>query len=198
MKPIQGYDAITEAGEVKQLTPGIYPLVITDVIDKPENEYLEVYYDIADGEFKGYFAAAKAALGKDISKECRSYKENALSFFKGFIVAVEKSNNNYHWDWDEKKLKGKFVMGVFGLEEYVPTGGNEVKVICALQDFRSIPAFKEGRIKVPELKKLPEDQRPKPQPQVVKPAAPVNTATPDQKPADSVELPGMENVEFPW
>jgi len=159
MKPIVGYDQINEAGELKVLTKGIYPLVITDVVDVPEREYLEVYYDICQGEFKGYFAAAKASIGRDISKECRSYKESALPFFKGFIVAIEKSNPGYQWDWDEKKLIGKFVVGVFGEEEYVDKN-NEVKVIVALQEFRSLPAYKEGKLKVPELKKLPESERP--------------------------------------
>lgn len=158
MKPIQGYDQINEAGELKPLTPGFYLLKITDVVDVPEKEYLEIYFDIAQGDFKDYYAAAKASIGKDISKECRSYKSNALPFFKGFIVAVEKSNPGYQWDWDEKKLVNKYVVGVFGEEEYLKD--NEVKVITALQEFRSIPAFKEGKLKVPELKKLPEEQKP--------------------------------------
>lgn len=159
MKPIVGYDQINEAGELKRLVPGIYLLKITDVVDVPDREYLEVYYDIAAGDFKDYFAAAKANIGRDISKECRSYKETALSFFKGFIVAVEKSNPGYNWDWDEKKLIGKYVVGVFGEEEFLGKD-NEVKVTTALQEFRSIPAYKEGKLKVPELKKLPEEQKP--------------------------------------
>jgi hypothetical protein len=199
MKQIQNYDKVTEAGEFKQLKPGIYPLVITDVKDNAEKEYLEIYYEIADGENKGYFAAAKEALGKDISKECRSYKESALPFFKAFIVAVEKSNQGYSFvkTWDESTLKGKYVIGVFGEEEYLDNDHN-LKVICALQEFRSIPAFKEGKLKVPELKKLPEDQRPK---EVVAGTAPINTATPDQAPANNaatIETPDLDKVEFPW
>ena len=182
MKPIQGYDAINEAGELKVLEPGIYPLVITDVIDQPNKEYLEVYYDIVQGEFKGYFAAAKGSIGSDISKECRSYKPNALPFFKSFITAIEKSNQGYQWDWDEKKLIGKYVVGVFGLEEYVDKN-NEVKVICALQEFRSVPAWKEGKLKVPEMKKFPDSQRP------VK-----AEALQDQ----SANLPDLEEIDFPF
>lgn len=160
MKPIVGYDQINEAGELKQLIPGIYLLKITDVIDFPEKEYWEVYYDIAQGEYKDYFAAAKASIGRDISKEIRSYKSNALPFFKGFIVAVEKSNPPYAWNWDEKSLAGKYVVGVFGEEEYIDKN-NEIKTITALQEFRSIAAYKEGKLKVPPLKKLSDEERAK-------------------------------------
>lgn len=156
MKPIVGYDKINEAGEFINVKPGIYPAVITDVIDKPENEYLEVYFDIVDGEFKGHFAEMKKAMNKDVSKEIRSYKTGALPFFKAFITAVEKSNAGYQWNWDEKTLKGKFIVAVFGEEEFKNDKG-EVKVSCRVQEFRSIPAFKEGKLKVPELKKLKTD-----------------------------------------
>lgn len=160
MKPIAGYDAINEAGELKSLVKGIYPLVITNIVNNEDREYLEVYYDVVKGDFKGYFAMAAKNIGRDISKEIRSYKETALPFFKAFITAVEKSNNGYSWDWDERKLIGKYIIGVFGEEEYVKDG--EVKVSVKLREFRSVEAYKEGKIKVPELKKLPESERPQP------------------------------------
>ena len=158
MKPLENWEEVNEGREVRDLQPGIYLLKITDVKDVPEKEYLEIYFDIAKGEFKDYFGLAKANMGRDISKEIRSYKETALPFFKRFITAVEKSNPEYHWDWDETKLVGKFVIGVFGEEEYVKD--NDIKISCKLQEFRSIPSYKEGKIKVPEIKRLPEDMRP--------------------------------------
>ena len=159
MKPIESWDKINEAGEFIRLPAGVYGVTITKVIDNPANEYLEIYCDITqEGEFKHYFKALTDAGLADTSRSFRSYKANALPFFKAFITAVEKTNSGYHWDWDEQKLVGKKVMAVFGEEEYEDKEGN-VKIGTKCVEFRSYEAYKEGRIKVPELKKLP----PKPQ-----------------------------------
>lgn len=154
MKKIEGYDLVNEAGEFKRLPAGIYGVKITNVIDKPENEYLEIYCDITKGEYANYFKSLVDAGLKDSSKSIRSYKTSALPFFKAFITAVEKTNAGYRWDWDEKKLIGKNVIAVFGEEEYEDNDGN-IKVGTKLVEFRSLDAYKEGRIKLPELKKLP-------------------------------------------
>lgn len=157
MRQIPNFDQVQETGERKQLKPGIYPLVITDVVDVPDKEYLEVYFDITDGEFKNYFNDLSKNAGKDYSRTIRSYKESALPFFKSFITAVEKTNSSYKWDWNEKSLKGKNVIGVFGEEEYL-NKDNEVAVMCRLQEFRSLEAYQQGKLKVPELKKLQQEE----------------------------------------
>ena len=151
MKPIEGYDLVNEAGEFKRLPAGIYGVKITKVVDVPEKEYLEIYCDITKGEYANYFKALVDNGLKDSSKTIRSYKTNALPFFKAFITAIEKTNPGFVWDWDEQKLVGKNVMAVFG-EEYLKDG--EVKVRTNLVEFRSLDAYKEGKIKVPELKKI--------------------------------------------
>ena len=159
MKPIEGYDLVNEAGEFKHLPAGIYGVKITDVVDVPEKEYLEIYCDITKGEFANYFKALRDNGLRDTSRSIRSYKSNALPFFKGFITAVEKTNPGYHWDWDEKKLIGKNVIAVFGEEEYRDSDGN-VKVSIRVAEFRSLEAYQTGKIKVPELKKLPVTEVP--------------------------------------
>ena len=153
MKPIQNYDKISEAGDIERLPAGIYGVRITNVIDHPEDEYLEITCDIVKGEYKDYFKLLVDNGMKDTSKTIRSYKTNALPFFKAFITAIEKSNQNFQWDWDEKKLIGKNVIAVFGEEEYEAKDGS-IKVSTKLVDFRSLEAFKEGKITVPPLKKL--------------------------------------------
>jgi len=157
MKPIKDYDLVNEAGEFKRLPAGIYGVKLTSVKDVPEKEYLEITCDIVKGEFAGYFSALVNAGLRDTSKTTRSYKPNALPFFKAFITAVEKTNPGYHWDWDEAKLVGKNVMAVIGEEEYKDNDGN-VKVGIRVVEFRSLQAFQEGKIKVPELKKLPVEE----------------------------------------
>ena len=177
MKPIEGYDLVNEAGEFKRLPAGIYGVKLTSVKDAPEKEYLEITCDITKGEFAGYFAALVSAGLRDSSKTTRSYKTNALPFFKAFITAVEKTNPGYHWDWDESKLVGKNVMAVIGEEEYKDNEGN-VKVGIKVVEFRSLQAFQEGKIKVPELKKLPPEEA-------------VTAATP-------VEMPNLNPEDLPF
>ena len=159
MKPIEGYDLVNEAGEFKPLPAMAAGVRITKVVDVPEKEYLEIYCDITKGEYAGYFKALVDSGLRDTSRHIRSYKASALPFFKAFITAVEKSNTGYKWDWDEQKLVGKGVIAVFGQEEYLDNEGN-VRIGTRVQEFRSVEAFKEGRIKVPELKKLPETEKP--------------------------------------
>lgn len=155
MKPIEGWENITESGEFRKLPAGIYGAKITSVKDNAEEQYFEITCDIVKGDYKDYFKQQVAAGLKDGSKSIRSYKDKALPFFKGFITAVEKSNPGYHWDWDESKLVGKNVIAVFGDEEYLKDG--QVKVGTKLVEFRSLEAYKEGKITVPPLKKLQQE-----------------------------------------
>jgi hypothetical protein len=157
MKPIEGYELVNEAGEFKHLPAGIYGVKITNVVDVPEKEYWEVYCDITKGEYANYFKTLVDAGLRDTSKSIRSYKTNALPFFKAFITSIEKTNPGYHWDWNEKGLIGKNVIAVFGEEEYKDSEGN-VKIRTRLEEFRSLEAYQQGKIKVPELKKLPVEE----------------------------------------
>lgn len=156
MKPIEGYDKINEAGEIVRLPAGIYGVKITKVVDNPQNEYLEVYCDITKGDYANYFKQLTDLGLKDTSLSFRSYKTKAIPFFKAFITAIEKTNPGFNWDWDEQKLVGKNVMAVFGEEEYKDNDGN-VKVATRVVEFRSYEAYKEGKLKVPPLKKLPPE-----------------------------------------
>lgn len=158
MKPIKEYELVNEAGELKRLPAGVYGVRITNVVDNPDKEYLEIYCDIVKGEYANYFKTLVDSGFKDSSRSIRSYKTNALPFFKAFITAVEKTNQGYHWDWDEKKLIGKNVIAIFGEEEYLDNEGN-VKIATRVAEFRSIEAYNEGKLKAPELKKLPAEAK---------------------------------------
>lgn len=152
MKPIENYDLINEAGELKTLRAGAYACKIIDVVDVPDKEYLDVYFDIVEGEFKGYFSALEGNTGKKYGRIARSYKATALPFFKAFMTAVEKSNPGYKWNWDEKTLANKFITVVFRDEEYLKE--NEVKVMAKPDEIRSLQALRDGSIVIKPIKKL--------------------------------------------
>ena len=73
--------------------------------------------------------------------------------FKGFTTAVEKSNNGFTWNWDEKKLKNKVFGVVIGEEEYLNQKG-QVRVRNYVAAVRSVDVIDKGDFTIPELKKL--------------------------------------------
>jgi hypothetical protein len=85
-------------------------LKVEDIVDK---EYLKIYFDIADGEYKDFFMTSYEEDTRDDKKYSnsgityRSYKKSAEVFFMAFIKAVEKSNPDFKWDWNHKNKKKK-------------------------------------------------------------------------------------------
>lgn len=155
---------VQEAGEGKRLPAGGYICEITKVEDVPEKEYLRIEFDIADGEFKGYFKELNASAGFWAGRYIRSYKPKALPFFKRLCSAVSKSNGNFVFDGgqinsDEKTLVGKIVGLVLNDEEYIGNDGN-VKTRLYVVGEHSISDIKDGKYKVPALKKLPDEDVP--------------------------------------
>ena len=92
-------------------------------------------------------------LGIIIFLSALNEEENQVKMLKGFITAVENSNNGYIYDWNKEveQLKGKKVGLVFGLEEYENNQG-EVKTATKLIQFRSLEKLKD--IKIPKVKLL--------------------------------------------
>jgi len=146
----------SEVVEGLKLVPGAYPVQIKEVIDHPDKEYLEIRFDIVkDKTYADWFKKQEESFGTwpNAGIYRASYKETATKFFKAFITAIQKSNQGYVWNWDEKSLKGKFFVAVFGEEEYKATDGT-IKVSIKCREARSIEAWQKGEIKTPELKKF--------------------------------------------
>lgn len=156
---------VEEAGEYEKLVPGGYVCQIKTVRDDTQKEYLEIEYDIAEGKFKDYFKGLNASLGFWGGKLIRSYKPNALPFFKAMTTALKQSNPSFVWDDDgqndERTMIGKYIGLVLGEEEYVGADGT-VKKRLRVAATRSVSAIRQNNYKVPELKILPEGSRPKP------------------------------------
>lgn len=175
-KPDNWNDIRTNADEVvasdfAQLKVAPYIVKIVDVEDNASKEYLKIFIDIADGELKGEFARQEEQFGAWPAQGIgyRSYKDSAMDFFTAFIVAVEKSNKGFIFNWDDPKcLKGKYFVANYGEEEYMKD--NEIKTSVKIREYRSIESLKSGKIKPLQLKKYTG-------------TAPVNTA-PTPKPDD--------------
>ena len=147
---------VQETSDFKSLLPGAYICKICGVEDFPEKEYLKIIYDIAQGDFAGYYT--------DIRKShpdwawsgayVKSYKTKALPMLKRFCSAVSKSNGNFVFDAgtinaDESTLVGKRIGLVFGEEEYYSNSG-ELKT--RLYVAREFPVDQIASQKVPKLR----------------------------------------------
>lgn len=148
---------VQEAGSYERLPAGCYECKIIKVEDVADKEYLKIYFDITNGEHKGWF---KKQYDADTRAEkqwggsfIRSYKESALPFLKGFVTACENSNKGFTWNGaDEQQFAKKNVGLVIGYEEYINKNGKKRERMSI--EPHSIDKIKSGEIPVPELKKL--------------------------------------------
>ena len=119
---------VKETTDFTRLPAGGYVCKYTFVEDRPEKEYLYMEFDIAKGEFAGYFKELNDSKGFWGGKCFRSYKEKALPMFKRMCSAVNSSNNGFVFDaetnTDEKTLIGKLVGLVLCEEEYIANDGS--------------------------------------------------------------------------
>ena len=136
---------------------------IKTVEDVPEKEYLKVGYDIVEAvtddqnEFVGMYTKRKDERGFDYPINIVSYKDVALPFFKGFVTALENSNDGYKWDNDETKMVGLKIGFVIGEEEYEgqdKNGAPKIKVRTYVAERHSVDTIKNGEFETPEFKKL--------------------------------------------
>lgn len=154
MEKINNWNEVDAKGmdDFRGLPIGAYECVIKDARinhnEQSGKDTFKVSVDIASGEYKDYFQK----MYENDTRTDRKWNNNAVrylaftgdnvAYFKGFITTVENSNVGYTWDWDETKLKGKKVCGVFQYEEYEKQDGTKgVKV--RLSKFRSLDKMKD-------------------------------------------------------
>lgn len=170
IQAFKGWENVKAAGEYVPLPVGGYVAKIMDakVIEYQGNgdsfSRLDVCLDIAEGEYKDYYAndyrnqntgdkkwkgVLKLYLAKENGTEQDEWNKRV---FRAFIDAVEESNHNYHWDWDETKLKGKMIGCIFRNEQWEFNGNTGWKA----QPFKAVPVSKirENDFTIPKDKPL--------------------------------------------
>lgn len=160
MKPITNIASVQEAGESKRLPAGGYIVKYTKVEDNPEKNYLFMEFDIAEGEYRGYYEDLYDRIDFWAGRCFRSYTEKALPMFKRMCSAVTKSNKGFIFDGnehcDESTLVGKKVGMILGEEEYIGNDGSTKTRLYVAREI-SVDDIKAGKFKIPALKKLAED-----------------------------------------
>lgn len=163
----QGYDeAPAFTGEFQQLPKGKYVCIVKQVAVKESkngNNQFVILYDIAEGEYKGFYQKmfdADKAQDPSGAKWRGVFKQNmegkGLSWFKGVITSLERSNNfTFQWDKanNEDTLKGKRFGGIFRRRQYEKDNGDR-PIITELFQIRSVAGLAEAE--VPEDSLLPD------------------------------------------
>lgn len=144
-------EGIQEFKPFAKVEAGGYICGILAVEDFPEKEYLKFTYDIVEGELKGHYSNLKKEKGWALPAFIASYKDSALSFFKGTITSVEKSNKGFVWKDNEQDLVKKKIGLVLFEEEYVKQDGS-VGIRMKVDKAHSVDAIKSGDFEVPERK----------------------------------------------
>ena len=138
IKKFKDYATTQSYSEYKELPKGGYVLKVLGV-DLKENsigQYITLHCDIAEGDHKQHFTDDyKNQRGEDKRWRCNffinvpnddgSEKDGwTKRKFKTIIEAFEDSNDGYHFDWDEQKLKGLLIGGLFNIREYEKRDGS--------------------------------------------------------------------------
>lgn len=132
---------------------------------------LAIQFDIAEGEFKGFFdklykatpdewenkkwkGSMRLSIPHNTGDETKFKK--SLGYFKSQIQAFENSNANLHIDcerdWDENVLKGKLVGALFNEKEWEKDGNTGWFTQCK----RFVPAndIRSGNFTIPKREEL--------------------------------------------
>lgn len=116
------------------------------------NQNLVLRFDVVEGEYKDFFQKDYDECAYEDKKwrgiyrlpipknESESEAWKARAFGNG-IWAIEASNSGYHWDWDEKTLKGKLVGVLFRNKEWEMNGNygwtTECGALACAEDVRT-------------------------------------------------------------
>jgi hypothetical protein len=167
MKKIENYESVqASSGEFARPSAGGYVAMITNVEDVPLNpntnkgDYLKIEYDFTEGEFFAYFSDFNKKNGywHRSGSFFKSYKETALGRFKHFTNCIEKSNEGYSWNFDEKTLAGKQIGLVLGEEEYIANDGS-TKTRLYVAYVKTVEQIRNGDFRVPALKKIKQEEQ---------------------------------------
>ena len=152
-----------EFGEFESLELGGHEVIIKNAglyTGQTGNTSLKVEVDIAGNDKQAGFFQKQFDDNTSMEKKWpagatryMSLKKESLGYTKGFITALEKSNNGFKFDTSKgwEQLKGLKCAGVFGVEQYLNNEG-QTKVATKLTQFRSLD--KLANIKIPNVKLL--------------------------------------------
>lgn len=167
IKRFGSYEKIQAYKDFEQLPKGGYILRImgAEVCENSRGQYVKISCDVNEGEYKDFYAKEYRAQQTEDKKWHCNYLLNVpkddgteqdgwtARRFKTVIEAIEESNSGYHFDWDERKFKGKLIGGLFNEREYEKNDGTVARV-TNLAQLCTVEKIREGKFKIPADKVL--------------------------------------------
>lgn len=145
-------------GGFEPLPAGPYVARIIDATDKPEKEYVELIWDIAEGPRTGYYDDSWGQNHPYAHNLYLSYKDTALGMLKGRLEVIAASNQGFDpfAAWDAGRLdmfKGRLI-GINLQEEEYERNDGEIGTrlnVCAVMDAQKV---RDGQVKTRDKKTL--------------------------------------------
>lgn len=159
----QTWDSINENGLTRKLPMGAYVCIIRKITDVADKQYLDIEYDVAEGDFKGIAVDTYEAWGRWSHSFRVYYTDKAMWRFKRFISRIEQTNPNFVFDWSNPAcLVNKGIGLVIGYRQYYSNKDGSLKEALDVQDFCTATDVREGNLpKQPECRE-PKDPPPAP------------------------------------
>ena len=169
MKPFNGYEAKKSGGARELLPAGGYVAEIkaAEEVSYTWGSVVVISFDICEGQYKEFFAKDYRANTNDDKKWRGTYRLNipkddgseqdgwTKKSFNNAIWSLEVSNPGYHFDWDEKKFKGKKVGVLFRNKQWAMNGNTGWTTECCA--FTSIEDIRSGSFTMPKDKPLAKE-----------------------------------------
>lgn len=169
-------------GDFQRLPAGGYVCRIISATDHSTEEkpYLDIVYDVAEGDYAGYYSDEWGKENTWAHSVRWYYTKAALGMFKGNLKNVDESNGtsfevSAQTGIDERKLAGCLIGMIIGYEEYESNDGS-IKTRIRVRSTRPVAQIRDGRFKMPELKKLASEADP------IIPSKPETTVNEDDLP----------------
>lgn len=144
-------------GGFTPLPAGPYVAKVVSMTDNAAREYVEVVYDIAEGEHAGYYSDDWGVSHPYAHHFFLSYKDSALGMLKGRLEAIAASNPGFDpfAAWDAGRLDiftGRLVGINVQEEEYERNGEVKTRLnVCQIVDAQRV---RDGKVKAREKKTL--------------------------------------------
>lgn len=156
------YDKTQSYQDREELPVGAYIMKImgAEVKENKVGQYVQISMDIAEGQYKDFFANDYRGQDREkkvwhcsyllnVPKDDGSEKDGwTKRRFKTFTEALEASNNGYHFDWDEKKFKGLSIGGLFNRREW--SYNNRTGMSTNFAQVCSVEKVRTGKYKIPK------------------------------------------------
>ena len=145
-------------GDFQQLPAGGYVAKIIDMVDNEKKEYVELVWDIAEGEFAGRYSDKWGQEHPYAHHLFLSYKDAALPMLKGRLEAIEASNRGFDpfaaWDAGRLDMFRGRLLGINLQEEEYESNDGKVRTRMNVCQVLPVDDVLQGKVRVREKKTL--------------------------------------------